>query len=82
MGFNRVVHMDETVVIQVGSGLRTARLRAGLTTAQVAEAASLPPEAYVRMERGKLLPTVSTLVTLCRALRISAEWLRRASSPH
>lgn len=73
--------MDEAVGIQVGSGLRSARLRAGLTQVEVAEAARLPPEAYVRMERGKLLPTVPTLVVLCRALRISAEWLRRAPAP-
>lgn len=71
--------MDETVGIHVGSGLRTARLRAGLTQAEVAEAALLPPEAYVRMERGKLLPSVDTLVALCRALRLSAGWLRQAS---
>ena len=68
--------MDESVGIQVGCGLRGARLRAGLTQRQVAEAARLSLEAYVRMECGKLLPTVSTLVSLCRALRISAEWLR------
>jgi transcriptional regulator with XRE-family HTH domain len=72
--------MDEAVGIQVGSGLRSARLRAGLTQVEVAEAARLPPEAYVRMECGKLLPTVSTLVALCRALRLSAEWLRQASA--
>jgi transcriptional regulator with XRE-family HTH domain len=72
--------MDETVGIHVGSGLRTARLRAGLTWSEVAEAALLSPEAYVRMERGKLLPTVPTLVTLCRALRITDGWLRPNSS--
>ncbi|MFP2908999.1 helix-turn-helix domain-containing protein [Pyxidicoccus sp. 3LFB2] len=72
--------MDEAVVIHVGNGLRKARLRAGLTPAQVAESACLPPEAYVRMERGKLLPSVSTLVALCRALRISDGWLHRPAS--
>ena len=72
--------MDEAVGIEVGSGLRAARLRAGLTQVEVAEAACLSPEAYVRMERGKLLPTVSTLVALCRALRIRAGWLRRAAA--
>lgn len=71
--------MDETVGIQVGSGLRTARLRAGLTPSEVAEAALLPLEAYVRMEQGKLLPSVHTLVALCRALRLSVGWLRPSS---
>ncbi|QSQ24174.1 helix-turn-helix transcriptional regulator [Pyxidicoccus parkwayensis] len=71
--------MDEAVLIQVGSGLRGARVRAGMTQLEVAEAACLPPEAYVRMECGKLLPTVPMLVALCRALRISAEWLRVGS---
>ncbi len=73
--------MDEAVAVQLGCGLRAARLRAGLTHAQVADAADLPPEAYVRMERGKLLPTVPTLYALCRTLRIGAEWLRHLPSP-
>ncbi|MFP2934350.1 helix-turn-helix domain-containing protein [Pyxidicoccus sp. 3LG] len=73
--------MDEAVACQVGAGLRGARLRAGLTQAQVAEAAGLPPEAYMRMERGRLLPSIPTLVALCRALSISAEWLRQVPAP-
>ncbi|MCP3140585.1 helix-turn-helix domain-containing protein [Pyxidicoccus xibeiensis] len=71
--------MDEAVACQVGVGLRGARLRAGLTLAQVADAAGLAPEAYVRIERGKLLPSMPTLVALCRALSLSAGWLRNPS---
>ncbi|MBZ4416671.1 helix-turn-helix transcriptional regulator [Myxococcus sp. RHSTA-1-4] len=68
--------MNEAVSVPLGRGLRDARLRTGLTPAQVADAARLPPEAYVRIERGKLLPTLPALYLLCRALGIRADWLR------
>lgn len=75
--------MNETVSVPLGRGLREARLRAGLTHVQVAAAACVPSEAYVRIERGKLMPTRHMLQRLCRALRISADWLHRESSaPH
>jgi transcriptional regulator with XRE-family HTH domain len=65
--------MDEAIAIRVGQGLRAARLRARLTQAQVAEAFGLAPEAYARMERGKLLPSLPTLVGLCAVLRVSMD---------
>jgi DNA-binding XRE family transcriptional regulator len=65
--------MDESIAIKVAQGLRAARLRAGLTQAQAAEAASLSPEVYGRMERGKLLPSLPTLTVLCAAFRSSLD---------
>jgi DNA-binding XRE family transcriptional regulator len=61
--------MDEAIAIKVGQGLRAARLRVRLTQAQAAEAAGLAPEVYGRMERGKMLPSLPTLVALCGVLR-------------
>jgi len=45
-----------------------ARLRSGLTQADVAETIGTVTEVYGRMERGKLLPSVPTLFRLCLAL--------------
>ncbi|KFE70407.1 helix-turn-helix transcriptional regulator [Hyalangium minutum] len=46
-----------------------ARLRSGLTQADVAETIGTVTEVYGRMERGKLLPSVPTLFRLCLALQ-------------
>jgi transcriptional regulator with XRE-family HTH domain len=53
----------------VGEGARLARMRAGLTQADVAERIGVATEVYGRMERGKMLPSVPTLLRLCMALR-------------
>ena len=45
-----------------------ARLRSGLTQADVAQTIGTVTEVYGRMERGKLLPSVPTLFRLCLAL--------------
>ncbi|WP_224365955.1 helix-turn-helix transcriptional regulator [Hyalangium versicolor] len=53
----------------LGRAARVARLRSGLTQADVAEIIGTVTEVYGRMERGKLLPSVPTLLRLCVALR-------------
>ncbi|QSQ23078.1 helix-turn-helix transcriptional regulator [Pyxidicoccus parkwayensis] len=73
--------MDEVAAIELGQKLRSARLRAGLSTTQVADSAALPAEAYARMERGKLLPTLRALDALCQILHIRPAWLQRPSVP-
>jgi DNA-binding XRE family transcriptional regulator len=52
----------------LGTAARVARLRSGLTQADVAETIGTVTEVYGRMERGKLLPSVPTLFRLCLAL--------------
>jgi transcriptional regulator with XRE-family HTH domain len=59
----------------IGTMIHSVRLNAGLTMEQVAEAIELPLLAYARMERGKLLPTPSTLVDLCLFFRVSSDTL-------
>ncbi|WP_224365423.1 helix-turn-helix domain-containing protein [Hyalangium versicolor] len=59
----------------IGTMIRSVRLNAGLTMEQVAQSVDLPLLAYARMERGKLLPTPSTLVDLCLFFRVSANTL-------
>lgn len=67
--------MSEHLATTIGTMIHSVRINAGLTMEQVAEAIELPLLAYARMERGKLLPTPSTLVDLCRFFRIPADAL-------
>jgi transcriptional regulator with XRE-family HTH domain len=59
----------------IGSAVRAARWRVGLTQAQVAKAIGLPPLAYSRLERGRLLPSVTTLIHLTEVLKTTADVL-------
>ncbi|HZH12978.1 MAG TPA: helix-turn-helix transcriptional regulator [Archangium sp.] len=58
---------------QIGTHVRAARHRAGLSQAQVAEALHVPTLVFSRLERGKLLPSLPTLVGLCRVLRVPVD---------
>jgi transcriptional regulator with XRE-family HTH domain len=59
----------------VGEIARQARLRAGLTQADVAERVGLATEVYGRLERGRMLPSVPSLRRLCIALRMPSDTL-------
>jgi len=77
----------------VGAAAREARARAGLTQAEVAERVELATEVYARLERGNMLPSVPSLLRLCRALGVDAnsllglvtdtppQWLVQAAPP-
>ncbi len=56
----------------MGGALRTARLEAELTQADVAEHVGVATEVYGRMERGLLTPSVPSLRKLCLVLRLDA----------
>ncbi|WP_241759505.1 helix-turn-helix domain-containing protein [Pyxidicoccus parkwayensis] len=58
---------------QIGTHVRAARHRAGLSQAQVAEAIHVPTLVFSRLERGRLLPSLPTLVGLCGVLRVSVD---------
>ncbi len=57
----------------VSTAARTARLRAGLSQADVAESVGIVTEVYGRLERSNLLPSVPTLRQLCLTLGVSAD---------
>ncbi len=67
--------MNEELAVTVGAAARAARARLGLTQADVAERVGIAMEVYSRMERGKVLPSVTTLRRLCQVLRIGADTL-------
>ncbi len=65
----------------IGNAARAARWRAGLTQAQAAQAIGLEPLAYSRLERGRLLPSVKTLLHLAQVLRAPADVLLGLRAP-
>lgn len=67
--------MNALLAQQIGAQVRVARQRAGLSQEQVAEAINLPTPLFSRLERGKVLPTLATLVELCDVLRVPVDFL-------
>ncbi len=63
--------MRERVAATLGDAARAARERLGLTQAEVAGLMELSPIVYNRLERAKMLPSVTTLVQLCEVLEVS-----------
>lgn len=56
----------------MGEVAREARKKAELTQEDVANRIGIAAEVYGRFERGDMLPSVPTLVRLCRVLRLDA----------
>lgn len=67
--------MDEKLQRLLGEAARAARLRLGLTQAEVAEKVGLKPGVYGRVERGMMMPSVPTLRRMCETLGISSDVL-------
>jgi len=55
---------------QFGKILKTARLKAEMTQAQVAEKAGITTNYYARIERGEVSPTVEVIDSVVKALGI------------
>ncbi len=72
--------MHEAFAAEFGHVLREARRRKGLRQGEVAEALHLSIAVYGRMERGKLLPSVTVLRELCGVLDASAEELLQCAA--
>jgi transcriptional regulator with XRE-family HTH domain len=67
--------MDEKLQRLLGDAARAARLRLGLTQAEMAAKVDLGSSVYGRVERGTMMPSVPTLRRMCVALGISADVL-------
>jgi transcriptional regulator with XRE-family HTH domain len=67
--------MDEKLAKTIGSAARSARLARGLTQEDAADVVGVSPEFYARIERGKTLPSVPTLLRLAASLRVSTDVL-------
>jgi transcriptional regulator with XRE-family HTH domain len=67
--------MDEKLQRLLGEAARAARLRLGLTQAEVAKQVRLKSGVYGRIERGAMVPSVPTLRRICETLGISSDVL-------
>ena len=67
--------MDEKLRLALGDAARAARLRLGLTQAEVAKKVRLKSGVYGRVERGMMTPSVPTLRRMCETLGISSDVL-------
>lgn len=67
--------MDDHLAKTIGSAARSARLARGLTQEDAADIVGVSLEFYARIERGKTLPSVPTLLRLAAALGVSADVL-------
>ena len=67
--------VNEKLNTVFGAAARDARLRLGLTQADVAERVGIAMEVYSRMERGRMLPRAQNLRRLCDVLSVSADVL-------
>jgi transcriptional regulator with XRE-family HTH domain len=72
--------MNQALARVIGTAARAARARLELTQAQVAEGVDIAPMVYSRLERGVMLPSVPTLVRLCRVLHSTPDELLGFSS--
>ncbi|WP_257455608.1 helix-turn-helix transcriptional regulator [Archangium lipolyticum] len=72
--------MDEKQRHAMGESARAARLRLGLTQAEVAKKIRLKSGVYGRVERGMMVPSVPTLRRICETLGISSDVLLSLST--
>jgi transcriptional regulator with XRE-family HTH domain len=63
---------DRELAKAIGARARALRQRAAATQEEVAEQVDLSPQVYARMEQGRVLPSIRTLVRLAEALQASA----------
>ena len=75
------VHKTQAkLALHLGAMAREARKSAGLTQEEAAELIGVATEVYGRLERGNMLPSLPTLMRLCRALAVDANRLLGFSS--
>jgi transcriptional regulator with XRE-family HTH domain len=63
--------LRDNLATTIAGAARAARVRLGLTQAEVAGLMDLSAIVYNRLERAKMLPSVPTLIRLCETLQAS-----------
>ena len=63
----------DVALSHAGESLREARLRAGYTQAEVAEAIGVSENTVMRIERGSMKPSLDTFIELCWLYNVSVD---------
>lgn len=66
----------------IGNKLLAIRKKAGLTQAEVAEAANLSDRTYADIERGTVNMRIETVLKICEALNITPDVLLTEDNPN
>lgn len=72
----------KTLNIQIGARIKAARESERYTQAQLAEIIDISPQFVSDMERGVVGISFETLIKICRALHVSADWLLLGSTDY
>ena len=64
----------------IGSNIRTARMRADLTQEKMSEMIGVTPQYLSDLERGLVGTSVSTLIRICTELNVSSDFILFGSS--
>ena len=64
--------MAKNIRKQPGSNFKKARLKRGMTQAEVAKAANLHTNFYARVERDEETPSMKTLKAICKVLKVKS----------
>ncbi|MBQ6439142.1 MAG: helix-turn-helix transcriptional regulator [Mogibacterium sp.] len=67
-------------VYNIGSNIRTARMRADLTQEEMSERIGVTPQYLSDLERGLVGTSIPTLIKICTDLNISADFILFGSS--
>lgn len=67
----------QELMVQIGENVRANRIRAGLTQAQLAEAADVGTPFIANIECGQKMMSVPTLIAVADALKVSCDSLVR-----
>ncbi len=67
--------MDNTTKLQIGSRLREKREKAGYTREKLGELCGLSPRFIANIEYGDSALSVDSLMTVCRVLSCSSDYL-------
>ena len=62
-------------IYNMGSNIRTARMRADLTQEKMAELIGVTPQYLSNLERGLVGTSIPTLVKICTQLNVSADFI-------
>jgi len=66
---------------KIGNNLLSVRKKAGLTQAEVAEAAGLSDRTYADIERGSVNMKIETILRICEALHVTPDEILTEENP-